>query len=1032
MSKKGVKIAILTLCSALVLSIVCVFMFRTPKALAINVDYVSESVQDYYTLGQTFVSPEAKVTLFNGTSCDCVKQVLHYPNGNAYSASEYVLTNPGKYTVKYYADYQGESVCAEDSFVVKSNTYGLTSSTSSAYYGNTGAEKGNIDGLIVSLAAGDVFTFNKAIDLSDKKKGDAFLSFFAVPEMGGTADVKEFNVRLTDAMDPTNYVEIVAYANSADDNEVIGEALYYGARASNQPAYTGLHFYGYDPTATAYDGSYYRVHKDLNFTARKGYPASGASLAASRGYGYEEGKNFRQPFTFAFDYEQKKVFGPEYSPENYWNPFTNRTIADLDDSWFFDELWGGFTTGEVFVSIYSGNYVNSSFNFVITEIYDEDLSQIAYQNDNSPKILVDLPSGEMPYAIKGSAFNVFTAKAYSVSDGEIGCQALVYQDYHSSSRKLIPVTNGAFTPIDHTASYSIVYRATDSFGNHGEKVVDITVVQNRLASLSLTDEQTTVYTGVKTDIKQPIISNTNGNYVVTVKAILGSEKIEVLPSADGSYSLYTLNAGNYTIKYFVTDYNGVLAAEYNLTVYENPNSVFVGEPFFPKAFVKNVYYTLPEVHGKAFNNGATTDLTATVKYAFDNGETFDYSYGDEIEMVADEKITITYSLPNALEDKVIEVPVTDVGVYYDEFSMDKYLFSKEFTSVATENGIDLTVDAEQSGFTDANLFLVKPVLITDFSAVLDFTKSEFKTLRCTFTDTVDTDNVLKIEIYNVGGGKLLVKVNDGVQREITKYMTSKFTLKYDCILNSLYLDDFSLEVLGVKDFANKTAYFEMDFEDISGKISLKVGEINGQLLSDQTSDYALPLYYFDVNSGKKVKGDKIVIKDFIVEDFIRFDRYREIKVTAPDGSVCKTVDGITMSGITDFDREYEITVDQLGVYKISGKYGDGYNDDGTFEIRIGAYDEVAPVITISEENKSPAVYVGTLYNIATATANDNLQGNVAVTTIVMDVEGKTHIVTNAQFTFTRAGNYRIMYYAVDSFGNVGFAYYDVVAVVKGV
>ena len=167
----------------------------------------------------------------------------------------------------------------------------------------------------------------------------------------------------------------------------------------------------------------------------------------------------------------------------------------------------------------------------------------------------------------------------------------------------------------------------------------------------------------------------------------------------------------------------------------------------------------------------------------------------------------------------------------------------------------------------------------------------------------------------------------------------------------------NLEVLGVKDFANKTAHFEMDFEDISGEIALNVSDINGQLLSDQTSDYALPLYYFDVNSGKKVKGDKIVIKDFIVEDFIRFDKYREITVTAPDGSVCKTVDGITMSAIIDFDREYEISVDQLGAYKIIGNYGDGYNDDGYFEITINAYDEVAPVITISEENKSPAVYL---------------------------------------------------------------------------
>ena len=117
-----------------------------------------------------------------------------------------------------------------------------------------------------------------------------------------------------------------------------------------------MHYKGYNPDPSSqklYDNNWYSVYKDINFTARVGYPSFGSSLAASRGYGYKQDTDWRLPFSFAFDYSERKLYGAENQTEQAWGrKDCNRLIADFDDSLFFDELWGGFTTGEVYISVY--------------------------------------------------------------------------------------------------------------------------------------------------------------------------------------------------------------------------------------------------------------------------------------------------------------------------------------------------------------------------------------------------------------------------------------------------------------------------------------------------------------------------------------------------------------------------------------------------------------------------------------------------------------------------------------------------------
>lgn len=1008
-------------------------LFISPSnASATDIEYTDGALKEYYALGETFVCPSAKLNV-GGKLLDVKNSVLYYPDGKAVSDGTYVLSNQGKYVLRYFADDNGKTVYAEDTFTVKGELYSVSSNVSSASYGNSGENKGNIDGLQVTLASGDVFTYKKPLDLTDKKKTDKIISLFVLPENKGIADVQDVKVRLTDVVDETNFVEFVVFANSADENEADCQALAVAARSSVNNKYVALCYKG-SSDYMKYDGDYYKIYKDVSFTSRWGYPSYAASLSARFGYGEDvvyEGFdttdpaqaykcNFDTPISYSMDYAERKVYGYSHGHESWWRN-SNNELADFDDVLFFDNLWKGFTTGEAYLSIYSDMYVNSTFSFVILNIFDEDLTETDFEYGGSPTILVDNPEGELPYAIKGVPYSVFAAKAYSGLDGEINCTAMVYREYHSESPKACRVVGGAFVPDDANASYSIVYSAVDSCGNRTEKVVDIVVKETRTAALSLVGGDLDGLTGERITLKQPVCENANGSYTVSVTAELDGKVYPVESSDDGVYALYTLQAGNYVIGYAFTDHDGTISEEYNLSVGENPYSVFYGDPTLPCAFVKGAEYTFPTQYGKSFGGGKVNDLTATLKYAFDGGANVDYD-GTPVLIAAENKVTLTYTLEGAETPLIIEKPVTDVTTA-GKIDKAKYFYSVQFDTTATEDCARYSASAES-----AKLSYVKPVLTTDFALEFEFVKNNFSSASFTLRDTENSANAFKIVMANINAERFSVNVN-GQNKEITgTFIGVSHKISYNSVLDEFKIDGFVFDVNGVNDFAKKTAYFDIEIDGIEGKFDMDIISVGNQKIDDGKIDLTSPLYYLDVNSGKKAIGDKIVIKGLYIADLLSFTQGGTITVKDPDGNICRTTDNVLMNGVSELDREYEIELTAYGTYVISYRCWDEDDNPTRGETRITTYGAGLPVVEISETDKHTAVYANKTYKIATATAKDSGGKDIAVIAMVIDTEGIANVVENGEFNFGRAGAYKVMYYAEDALGNVGFATYDITAV----
>lgn len=1015
---------IIGLSCAVLLSSIGLMFSSSQKTLAYSVSFDGNGLQETYVLGDTFIAPTAKVVV-GSTELTPTKQVLYYPDGRAFTREDrnYTLENAGEYVLRYFANHNGKNVYAEETFMVDNGIVSLSGRNSTAYYGNTGQSKGNHEGLIVSLVSGEVFTYQKPLNLNNKTELDTLISLFAIPDSQGTADVTEFTIRLTDAMDESNFVEISQWANPNDPGEAVGYALYGGARAHNQTL-TGMHYKDSpsDNTILYEDNNYYSIYQNLKTSDEAGYPSYSSSLTARAGYEYQEGKNFCLPFNYYFNYGDLKVFS---NGLDAGRSIGNNLIADFNDAEFFETLWDGFTTGDVYLSIYSKGYVNTSFNFVIEKIYDEDLSALKYVHKDAPQIVFDIEETATPFAVKDQAYNIIPAKAFSSIDGVIDCDVLVYEDYYGD-KKAVSVVNGAFTPNKLNTTYHIVYKATDSFGLETVKVREVKVRSQREVEILIQDGVEQTYTGISTLLKHPEVSGTNGEY--TFEVIVSKDNFETViePTKDGDYEFYTLDNGEYTVTYKVTDYNGEFTDSYTLNVQNNPNSVFIGESNLPKVFVKGGAYSLPELQGKL--GGTLADISATIKYAFDDANAVDYTPGTNIVIQADEKVTITYSLEGTTDVKVYEVPVTDVS--YDEtlenINKGRYFYSKEFSSDVTETSAIYTNVVKNK---DITLSYVKPVLVANMSLSMKFLGDVFDAITFRFTDTT-TDNVLNFRIEQRTNGKVNVTINGRQDRLLTvTLMNKQLDFKFDSISGIISVLGKTFTVDNFEQFTNHLAYFEMEFENaINTKIELY--NFCGQSISNVLGDMSAPAYYLDMEEGRRKVGDYLVIGGYYVEDVFSFNNTKSITVKGPNNQPCVAEDGTVMSNVTDFSKEYVIKLDKVGTYTLTGTYGDGVNTakiNMLSGIKIQCVDTVPPVITVPNSNKNVNVKVGKTYTLPKATAVDNNGQSVVVNVMVMDVDGKVQYSFDGKFKFEKKGTYVVMFYAEDSNGNIAIEHYTVKA-----
>ncbi len=509
-TKKHILIGVLS-----VLFAVCMFFavgqFSPRPTIVFAQELItSEEIAESYAYGEEFVAPNGKVT-YNGQELDATAVFVKFPDGTMKSGNTHVLSIVGKYTVIYSAVYEGKTVTAQKEFNVNEKTYDVAPSSSVKYVHDLKTtETENDGGLKVVLAEGDTFQYNDIIDVSNSNTDVPLIKLYpySYSILAENVAIESYYtvIRLTDYYDPENYVEVSMGFYLA--NAATGRYHPYAVAGASLQVKSGVEPYSGTSTQrkiTYIDNERYRVYYGTNdygtmMDTTPDVEVNGVKINNFDNYG----------MSVYYEAKTKRIYVKEKRMH---------LVTDLDDASIYDRnLFEGFTTGEVILSVYANDYAKETATYEIAEINGTQgakLNRFEIADVTKPEISLSNEADNF-YIAKGEEFALFSASAKDKNlVGDV--KAYVYYEYGSSYQTSVLVKDGKFIP-NKTGEYTVVYVAKDAFGNVAEKTVTcicIAVDGNRLASFE-TAPLTSARAGEKVYLNEYTLSGVNEGLCVDI------------------------------------------------------------------------------------------------------------------------------------------------------------------------------------------------------------------------------------------------------------------------------------------------------------------------------------------------------------------------------------------------------------------------------------------------------------------------------------------------------------------------------------
>ena len=943
-----------------------------------------------------------------------VMPTITFPDGKNYSLYEIALENEGLYTLEYSFKVGNEKVAVSKSFVVANDTF-TVSNGGKVYFGESILLDG--EGLIVELPENSVFKYNKIIDLN-KSATLPVIDFDILtqnPPKGdfyGQEDFVDIYVVLTDAHDPKNYVTI--RANRSPDEGWSRDYAYIHAGAAFQQL-EGWKYGRGDATD--------EIHLSEDY---------GTAI-----YYSFRGNRQQAPYSlqYTIDYANKTVYVSN-------NGLSKLCVANLDSGFFASNPWGGFTTGEVFLSIYADQYITDCATIRINDLYGEELEVERFIPEvPSPIIeLGDYQKNSLPTAVVGHKYPVFYAN-FNSQYGNERLSTNVYYAYGSDFVHLEQITDGYFIP-KLEGFYTIEYKVTDKYGNENIKLLHVNCAKNTTPiSVLIYDLQSVEKT---VNLGEPIqvanqISVDGGSGIKTLSAIIKNVQDGTIIDVDLSNPVVTpLKLGEWQVIYTAIDYIGGEGQDtYNFVVTENSKAVFDSViPTLPKFIIVNSNNVIPNWLATDYSTASATKINAKIYAA--------QGQNDRVEVInnlykptKEGQVKIIYEVTSSkgqITTKELITYAKDTG-FGKAIDMSKYFepFGKA-TLEPSNKYIVLTGEEKGDGAE-----FIRELISNGFNVRfnIDSAKKAASKINFYLTDFVDSSKCVKLSIIR-SNDSVKVGIND--RREY--YLTGGLVYGGGNIDFFLTLKDGILNItnnlFSVTDFYNGKAftgfssgrvYFKTEFEYFEsdeGQTAVNFMNINGQPLSNVTQDFIAPTTSLkDIKGWQFNQGQTITIPEIDVLDVLDGFSDISIKITKPGGDIAESVDGVLLDNVST-DREYQLRLDLLGNYRVVINVEDS---SGTEDIRfnISSMDYVAPTITISKTSKT--VKVGAKVTLPKIVVTDDYseQTEVYMCVFAPNSDVSYDITKSKKFTASVKGTYRVRIIAFDDAGNMSSVNYLVTA-----
>lgn len=912
-----------------------------------------EAVQEYRSV---YRLPKATVKV--GEELIEAQTILVKPNGEKTSAEAVTLDMAGVYGVQFWAS--GKQVAEQQNFTVYYPYVEFNGKGSTAEYASG-------DGLKIKTRAGVRATFNQIIDLSTVGANDALIKMYVTPSVPGNQDFSKFDIILTDIHDESNYLTI----EIVNTNENGKTYSYVKAGASFQPL-TGRE-----------NGNPERIHAHDMY----GSPVKWTFY----GNPADEKSNL---LSIYYDAQSKRI----YAQDGYF-------VIDLDDKKYFSDLWSGFTSGKVKMTLVAGG--GTVANYALTEVYGLDLKETVYIDNEKPVIDVKVPD-TVPAAKTGLPYKIFEATAFDDYAKTLEVTKKVFVNYYSDSPYSVAIKDGAFIP-GRSGSYTIVYSAADHFGNEAIRTIDVKAYGTiDEMVITLAGAQEGGKAGEWIEFAPATVSGGSGEIKVTV-TIESEHEYDIAES-----SFKPRSAGSYTIVYTAEDYLGSIKTFKNTVEVEvNPDPVYEEDFYMPLRMISGAKYKLPEVLATDFNTGKSIESKIIV--TDNNGERTlnGYEYIPEVNE-SGKTVIITYMAISSTgkAEKCFSVPVYAVG-YGDSLDMSAYFVGENLTKKYTDVGLDISFNGD-STIAYANSVLADRLELN--FGVNSSSSSASVTLNV--IDKCDPSKSMYVR-FVWKNGAVVADVN-GENTAVTdfKFTSSgeNITVAYDVLGNKIKIGTKFYELKTKTDFTDGHVFLEWQFEG-TANTTFSIYRLNKQIFSSDTSDLADPQIALQGERGGKTSFGSIYRTSVayygdVLDPFVTC----VMTVTDPDGKAVTDTDGRKLEKVSA-DIAYYFECGKYGVYSLSYSATDTSGNTLELGFAVKVWDGEPPVVTV--EKSAVEATAGQKITLPSATAKDLVSGDREVFKCIKTPDGTIVNLKDGEYVFESAGTYYIYYYATDANGNLG-------------
>lgn len=1013
-----------------VLSVACVlsiaFSFGI-SAMSSSPETWSEiAIPDSLVIDDTIEIPSAKVTV-DGKTYDA-KAKLVYPDKTALmKTDDYPSANlgvAGVYTLVYEAkDDEGARYVKEEKFTVADKLFRITDPKSSIKYGHDSLADDGVNGLLVNLTRKDTLSFGKIIDLKDITKDTVILSGFITPSMQGSFDFDRIVFTFTDVYDPECTLSFQGRRSISPDVHANGIS-YWMAWGNEQKGsgYEGSNFHHGDEWGTPY------THSFLAMSTGRGEP-----LAS-----YPQPSNTNE-FKLKFDPNEVKAY------------VSDKYVTDLDDPLLHDgeNIWGGFKSGKVKLTVKVYDVVGETANFCLTSVLGYDLTaENSFAETDAPIITVEDEDGVLdgegnyiPKAVVGGTFPVLGATAFDEYSGKTDVKAEVYYNYANPNARVTCIIEDGRFKVSNIGKYTVVYTATDLFGNEAKRICNVTSVSRLPKALAVSanpsSEMLSGVCGTNIPVAEPVAEGGSGKIKISVYAEHGGKSFEV---TDGYF--FPEEAGEWTVRYVATDITMISAeATYKVAVSAGDKPIIPDNLPLPEYIVSGLKYEVPEIYATDYSSGTKKQILATLSVTDKNG-TKEYKAGEtyipEVNSNGEEVALTVKAGASTLTKQVKAI------VCYEEdlLKIERLFVGEGFETQKTDDG--LIVKATKSG--DVKWTFANPVAAKNSGVTIAGVKGKdnFETLEVTFTDSVDKSIAITAKIINVKGKNARIQFG-GADREISQGFSltdNTFEIGFDGeklkvgrIAVGVDKTDFGADFGG---FPSKKVYITVKITNAAVGAEYNAKKFDNNGLTKLSVDKIKPRIAVNGDYGGMYDvGDVYTIASAIATDTVSPTLKLVVTAKTPSGAIVKDENGMEISGVSA-DKAYSFRITESGQYKVEYSTRDEAGNLSTLNYGINILDKVAPTIKLAKAVKTAKV--GDKITLPEAVITDDVtpSDKIIVYRTVRCPDGRLNVIGNSEdniggnatkttyvYTFGYTGEYKFMILAMDEAGNQTLAEFTV-------